>query len=42
MLEGMWQNWGTNALLMELWTDPTILDGNLELCTKSAKKLPAF
>ena len=42
MLEGMWQNWDIDALLVELWTDPTILDGNLQLCTKSTKKLPAF
>ena len=42
MLEGMWQNWDINALLVELWTDPTILDGNLEVCTKSTKNLPAF
>ena len=42
MLEGMWQNWDIDALLVELWTDPTILDGNLELCTKSAKILPSF
>ena len=38
----MWQNWDINAFLVELWTDPTILDGNLELHTKSAKRLPTL
>ena len=42
MLDGMWQNWDINALLVELWIDPTILEGNLELCSKSYKRLSAL
>ena len=38
----MWQNWNTNALLVELWIDPTILEDNSELCLKNFKWLPAL
>ena len=46
MLEGLWQNWQnwifTTVLLVELWIDPAILEGNLELCPKGAKRLPTL
>ena len=42
MLERMWQNWDTNALLVELRIDPTILEGNLELCSKGHKRVSAL
>ena len=42
MLEGMWQNWDANTLLVELWIGPTILEGNLESCTKGFKRMSAL
>ena len=42
MLEGMWQNWKINALLVELGIDPAILGGHLELCQKGFKRLAAL
>ncbi len=38
----MWQSRDTNALLVELRTDPTILEGNLELCPKDIKDCLPF
>ena len=37
MLEGIWENWSRNALLLELWNDTTILESSLELCPKDYK-----
>ena len=42
MLEGMWQNMDINALLVELWIDPTSLEDNLEFCPKGFKKRPTL
>ena len=39
MLEGMWQNQDTNALLVELCINPAILEGNLELCAKGFNRM---
>ena len=39
MLKELWKNWDPNALLVKLWTDPTILEGNLELCSKGYRRL---
>ena len=39
MLERMQQNWDINELLVELWIDLTIWEGNLELCSKGYKRL---
>ena len=39
MLENMWESWNTNSLLVELWANPIILDGNLELCPKGYKNV---